>query len=209
MIELAILGLLDENELHGYELRKRLGQLPGTRLAVSFGSLYPALNRLEKAGHVKAVSDRPAPAAPISPMSGSLVGEMAAFRARRAVDSERTPGNRAGGRGKKVYGITDAGHQRLVELLADPDVSDDRTFPVRVAFCHLLPAAARLDLFERRRAELLTRVDQARQPRRSDGDGRVNTYLRSLLERDTAALQADLAWLDGLIADERAAEAAP
>ena len=43
MIELAILGLLDEADLHGYELRKRLGELPGTRLAVSFGSLYPAL----------------------------------------------------------------------------------------------------------------------------------------------------------------------
>ena len=90
-------------------------------------------------------------------------------------------------------------------MLSDPDVADDRTFPVRVAFCHNLPPAGRLELFERRRAELLTRTDQRR---RHDGtDGRVNAYLRSLLERDTAALEADLAWLDRLIADERAAEA--
>jgi DNA-binding PadR family transcriptional regulator len=206
MLELAVLGLLDENDLHGYELRKRLGDLLGLRLAISFGSLYPALGRLEKAGLVKAVSHRPAPSGPSAPMSGSLAGELAAFRAQRRAAS----GSGRGTRGKKVYGITDAGRQRLVEMLSDPDVSDDRTYPVRVAFCHLLPPADRLDLFERRRAELLTRVEEARTPRRAEGgDGRVNTYLRSLLERDTAALEADLAWLDRLIADERAAEAAP
>ena len=203
MLELAVLGLLEENDLHGYELRKRLGDLLGLRLAISFGSLYPALGRLEKAGLVKAVSSRPAPAGPSAPMSGSLVGELAAFRAQRRA---ATGGGR-GTRGKKVYGITDAGRQRLVEMLSDPDVSDDRAFPVRVAFCHNLPPAGRLDLFERRRAELLTRADQRR--RTDGGDGRVNTYLRSLLERDTAALEADLAWLDRLIADERAAEATP
>src|ERR671910_799882 len=50
MFDLAILGLLEENDLHGYELRKRLGDLLGGRLAVSFGSLYPALGRLEQRG---------------------------------------------------------------------------------------------------------------------------------------------------------------
>jgi DNA-binding PadR family transcriptional regulator len=202
MLELAVLGLLEEQDLHGYELRKRLGDLLGLRLAISFGSLYPALGRLEKAGLVKIVSSRPTPAGPAAPMSGSLAGELAAFRAQRRAAAS---GGR-GARGKKVYGITDAGRQRLVEQLSDPDVSDDRTFPVRVAFCHLLSPAARLELFERRRVELLTRVEQAHQPRRSDGDRRVNTYLRSLLERDTAALEADLAWLDGLITDERDAQ---
>jgi hypothetical protein len=91
-------------------------------------------------------------------------------------------------------------------MLSEPDVSDDRAFPVRVAFCHNLPPSRRLELFERRRAELRTRAEQ----RRTDsGERRVNTYLRSLFERDTAALEADLAWLDRLIADERAAEATP
>ena len=203
MLELAVLGLLDENDLHGYELRKRLGDLLGLRLAISFGSLYPALGRLEKAGLVKVVTHRATPPVAAAPMSGSLVGEMAAFRAQRRA----TTGESRGTRGKKVYGITDAGRQRLVEMLADPDVSDDRSFPVRVAFCHNLPPARRLDLFERRRAELLTRIDQTR--RTDGGDGRVNTYLRSLLERDTAALEADLAWLDRLIADERAADTTP
>jgi len=203
MLELAVLGLLEENDLHGYELRKRLGDLLGLRLAISFGSLYPALGRLEKAGLVKAVSNRAAAPKSAAPMSGSLVGELAAFRAQR----RNATGGSRGTRGKKVYGITDAGRQRLVEMLSDPDVSDDRSFPVRVAFCHHLPPAGRLDLFERRRAELLTRAGNSR--RTDGGDGRVNTYLRSLLERDTAALEADLAWLDRLIADERAAGATP
>jgi DNA-binding PadR family transcriptional regulator len=200
MLDLAVLGLLDENDLHGYELRKRLGDLLGLRLAISFGSLYPALGRLEKAGLVKAVTSRPAPSGPTAPMSGSLVGELAAFRSQRRAAS----GSGRGTRGKKVYGITDAGRQRLVEMLADPDVSDDRDFPVRVAFCHNLSPAQRLGLFERRRAELVRRADH-RRGGPSGSDSRVNTYLRSLLERDTAALEADIAWLDRLIADERAA----
>src|SRR5512132_1295813 len=99
MLDLAVLGLLDEHDLHGYELRKRLGDLLGLRLAISFGSLYPALGRLEKAGLVKAVSSRPATPAPRAPMSGSLAGELAAFRAQRRAAA----GGSRGGRGKKVY----------------------------------------------------------------------------------------------------------
>ena len=53
MIDLAILGLLREQDLHGYELRKRATELAGVRPAVSFGALYPALSRLEKAGAVR------------------------------------------------------------------------------------------------------------------------------------------------------------
>jgi DNA-binding PadR family transcriptional regulator len=201
MFDLAILGLLEETDLHGYELRKRLGELPGMGLAVSFGSLYPALGRLERAGLVKAVSNRPARPVPTAPMSGSLVGELAAFRAQlRRRDTAARSGR--GSRGKKVYGITDTGRRRLHGLLVDTDVADDRSFALRVAFCRNLTAAERLELFERRRSELIRRRDKRRSPARSDG--RVNTYLRSLVERDTAAIAADLAWLDRLIAEERA-----
>jgi hypothetical protein len=102
-----------------------------------------------------------------------------------------------------VYGITEGGRQRLRERLAEPDVSDDREFLVRVAFCHHLAPADRLALFRRRRDELAARAE-ARHARGSGSgsDGRVTTYLRSLRERDTAALEADIAWLDRLIADE-------
>ena len=45
-LEFAILGILHEGPLHGYELRKRLNQVLGTFHAISYGSLYPALKAL-------------------------------------------------------------------------------------------------------------------------------------------------------------------
>lgn len=194
MIDLAILGLLSEQELHGYELKKRLGELLASRASISFGSLYPALARLEAQGAVKAVEQRTA-VAPV-PMTGSLAGELAAFKA-RVRESGLVKGS---GRGKKVYGITDRGRERLVELLGDPDVTDDRAFTLRVAFARHLDPAVRLEVFERRRAELLGRRDDLR--RRGD-TRRADAYLGALLERDADHLANDLAWLDRLIDAER------
>ena len=50
MLELAILGLLLESPMHGYELRKRLTGLLGAFRAFSYGSLYPALRRMQVDG---------------------------------------------------------------------------------------------------------------------------------------------------------------
>jgi len=194
MIDLAILGLLTEQELHGYELKKRLGELLPGRSTISFGSLYPALARLEKHGNVKAVEER-TEVRPVAPMSGSLAGELAAFRARVRESSL----GKATGRSKKVYGITDLGRERLQDLLTDPDVSDDRAFSLRVAFARHLPDQARLELFERRRTELLTRRDDLRRRQNERSD----TYLGALRERDADHLVHDLAWLDRLIDAER------
>lgn len=52
MLELAILGLLKERPMHGYELKKQLGQKLGFFWTVSFGSLYPTLKKLERRGVV-------------------------------------------------------------------------------------------------------------------------------------------------------------
>ncbi|MGH8906586.1 MAG: PadR family transcriptional regulator [Egibacteraceae bacterium] len=53
MLELAILGLLKEREMHGYELRKQLGQRLGFFWSVSFGSIYPTLQKLERRGFIE------------------------------------------------------------------------------------------------------------------------------------------------------------
>ncbi len=53
MVDLAVLGLLKQGPLHGYELKRRLVDLG--LLRVSFGSLYPALRRLNRDGHVEIV----------------------------------------------------------------------------------------------------------------------------------------------------------
>ena len=50
MLELAILGLLHESPMHGYELRKRLRGLLGAFRAFSYGSLYPTLRRMQAQG---------------------------------------------------------------------------------------------------------------------------------------------------------------
>src|SRR5262249_12946563 len=55
VLELAILGLLKEQPLHGYELKKRLGETLGSLWGISYGSLYPALRRLEHDGSIESV----------------------------------------------------------------------------------------------------------------------------------------------------------
>src|SRR2546426_48439 len=81
MLELAILGLLKELPLHGYELKKRLNDSLGQFWGVSYGSLYPALARLEKLGAIEAV-DPPLAAAAIFPATGSIRGGAAPPRPR-------------------------------------------------------------------------------------------------------------------------------
>lgn len=191
VIELAILGLLKESELHGYELKKRLRELLGPWSSVSFGSLYPALARLEAAGHVKAVEAAEAVRAPAFPATGSFAGEAAAFRAARR-KAVRGPRNR------KVYGITDLGESRLAELIADPG-DDERTFPLKLAFCRWCEPEVRLGLLQRRRAQLHERLRAGRQARPTEG---LDRYVRSLREHEHESTERDIAWLDRLIEEE-------
>lgn len=197
MLEMAILGLLEEQELHGYEIRRRLREELGLLANVSFGSLYPALSRLERSGALATVEeDRPDGAVP---MTGSLSGEWAAFRSRRQ------PGTRAR-RGRKVYRITDEGRRQFAALLAAeaPGGDDARNFGLRLAFARYLPPQARLRLLERRRAHLADRLQAAR--RVAAGD-HLDGYARALTEHAAESTERDIAWLDRLIEAERAGTA--
>ena len=198
VLELAILGLLKEQELHGYELKKRLTQALGAFSSVSFGSLYPALARLQAAGAVEALpaaEGSSSPPSPPIPMTGSIGGESAAFRARRRTTR--------GGRARKVYRITPRGEQLFEESLeAEHTGDDDRAFHLKLAFCRYLPPEARLGLFERRRSQLVERLARARSSIRA-GRERMDAYTRSLMEHGTEATERDISWLDALIANER------
>lgn len=55
MLELAILGLLQEKAMHGYELRQQLTQKLGHFWVASFGSIYPTLRRLKDRGAIEPV----------------------------------------------------------------------------------------------------------------------------------------------------------
>ena len=212
VLELAILGVLKEQELHGYELKKRLTDALGAFSSVSFGSLYPALARLEAAGAVRAVIVDPSdatPAAPVVPMTGSIAGEAAAFRAlspAQGAARARRAAARSGrpSRTRKVYAITERGERLFEELLETDSASadDDRAFNLKLAFCRHLPPERRLGLFERRRALLVERLAKARTSMRTRKE-RMDLYTQSLVDHGTETTEADISWLDRLIATER------
>jgi DNA-binding PadR family transcriptional regulator len=198
-LDLAILGLLEERDLHGYEIRRRLREHLGLLANVSFGSIYPALTRLEKSGAVVATEGGDAergaaPTTTAAPPTGSLSGELAVLRARRHSPARAR-------RGKKVYRITDAGRQLFAELLAGGGTADDaRSFGLRLAFARHLAPQSRLALLERRRAQLVQRLGEAETPR-SD----LDVYARSVVQHTADGIARDISWLDALIASERAA----
>jgi len=196
MLDMAILGLLEERDLHGYEIRRQLREHLGLLANVSFGSIYPALARLEKSGAVVATGgggDAGGAAAPPAPPTGSLSGELAVLRSRRHSPARAR-------RGRKVYRITDTGRQRFAELLAGSGATDDaRSFGLRLAFARHLAPQARLTLLERRRALLVQRLAEA-EGARTD----LDVYARSVVQHTADGIARDISWLDTLIASERA-----
>lgn len=173
LLELAVLGLLKEQSLHGYELRRRLGEMLGPVGRLSFGTLYPALNRLETDGAVTVVK-----------VSESRTGLTTA-------------------RGRKVYALTAAGEAHFDELLLTSAGSDDdKSFALRLAFARYLPSEGRLRLLMRRREHLTDRLAEARTAlanRERDRD----PYRRSLMEHASEVMQSDISWLERLIAKEQ------
>jgi DNA-binding PadR family transcriptional regulator len=201
MLDMAILGLLEDRDLHGYEIRRQLRDNLGILANVSFGSIYPALTRLEKAGAVAATdgsSGAPgagqSPAIPEAPPTGSLSGELAVLRARRHTPSRAR-------RGKKVYRITEAGRLLFTQLLTEGGSIDDaRSFSLRLAFARHLAPQARLALLERRRAVLVQRLAEA-----DSSNVELDVYARSVVQHTADSVTQDIIWLDRLIAAERAA----
>jgi len=194
MLELAVLGLLAEQPLHGYELKKRLSETLGPLWGISFGSLYPALRRMARNGEIEETeAQEPGPAGFVP--TGSLDGDLAAARQRRRA--------RPGRRIRKAYRITDTGRARFADLLTDDDADDERTFALKLSFCRYLSGADRLALLERRRNQLTQRLSKSRRaPNRT-----IDRYTRALLEHRARSTEHDLEWIDELIAEERAQNA--
>jgi DNA-binding PadR family transcriptional regulator len=169
MLELAILGLLKERPMHGYQLSRELSEQLGGLRRVSYGSLYPTLRRLEREGAVEATG----------------------------------PGT-TGGRRKTVYRITSEGEALFLELLEEPTPDgqgEDARFRIRLAFFRYLSPEKRIRLMERRRAGLQDRLDEIKAA--AHGPAEEDDYQRALLEHGRAATEADIAWLNGLIQQER------
>jgi DNA-binding PadR family transcriptional regulator len=194
MLELAVLGLLADQPRHGYDLRKRLSETLGPLWGISFGSLYPALRRLERAGAIEEAPDAETVAQAAGISTGSLTGDLAAARVRRRP--------RPGRRTRKAYRITDVGRQLFAELLTEETADDERSFALKLSFCSHLSPADRLSFLERRRVQLSDRLASSR--RKPAANRTIDRYTRSLLEHRAKSTQHDLEWIDELIATERA-----
>jgi DNA-binding PadR family transcriptional regulator len=192
VLELAVLGLLSEQPLHGYELKKRLSETLGPLWGISFGSLYPALRRLERSGAIEE-TEAVELAVAGSVSTGSLDGDLPAARVRRRA--------RPGRRIRKAYRVTAQGAALFGELLNDETADDERSFALKLSFCRHLDPAGRLAFLERRRSQLTQRLAKTR---RSPATRTIDRYTRSLLEHRAQSTEHDLAWIDELIAHERA-----
>jgi DNA-binding PadR family transcriptional regulator len=175
VLEIAVLGLLSESPLHGYELRKRLATLLGTFRAFSYGSLYPTLRRLSEAGWIS----EEAPLDAANP----------ALRSRR---------------GKRVYRLTAEGKEHLADLLGEvgPDAFDDEGFGARLAFFAQTRSDIRLQILEGRRRRVEEQRDGMRSALARTGQ-RLDRYTRELHEHGLESVDREVRWLTELIEHER------
>ena len=177
MLELAILGLLQESPMHGYELRKELATKLGTiRAAISYGTLYPTLKRLQTAGHI---SEAATPDTEIIPPLTSR-------------------------RGRVVYKITAEGKERFADLLAQagPETYDDAGFGVHFAFFARTDRATRLRILEGRRRRIEERREGLRDVLARASD-RLDAYTLELQRHGLEACEREVRWLEELITNER------
>ena len=177
MLELAILGLLQEASMHGYELRKELATKLGTiRAAISYGTLYPTLKRLQTAGWITAAGNADTDVVP--PLTSK--------------------------RGRVVYKITAEGKERFAALLAQagPETYDDAGFGVHFAFFARTDRATRLRILEGRRRRIEERREGLRDVLARATD-RLDAYTLELQRHGLDACEREVRWLEELITNER------
>jgi DNA-binding PadR family transcriptional regulator len=179
MLDLAILGLLHEAPMHGYELRKQLAtKLGAFRAAISYGSLYPTLRRLQTAGWI--------------------TEESAAERTDPEVPALTTK------RGRVVYKITAEGKERFQTLLAQagPETYEDTAFGVHFAFFARTDQDTRLRILEGRRRKVEERREGMRDSLSRAAES-IDAYTLELQRHGLEACEREVRWLEELIATER------
>jgi len=175
ILELAVLGLLHETPLHGYELRKRLSGVLGTFHAISYGSLYPCLKDLVARGWI--VEDG---------------------------DSEGAAPALSGKRGRIVYKLTAEGKEHFQSLVAEsgPDTWEDDRFGVRLAFFGRTDAQVRLRILEGRRSRVQEDLERVREAAARNRE-RIDAYTSALQRHGEETTEREVRWLSELIDAER------
>ena len=174
-LDMAVLGLLHESPMHGYELRKRVNALLGWSRLLSYGTLYPCLKQLMRDGLI----------APDTAPDGDVVG-------------------RTGRRARIVYKLTAEGKERFAALLAQsgPSAWDDESFDVHFAFFARTDAQTRVRILEGRRNRLEERLEGVRAALARTRE-RVDSYTLELQQHGLESVEREVRWLTELIDTER------
>lgn len=181
-LDLALLGLLADAPMHGYELRSRLIELLGTVRSYSYGSLYPALKRLQSAQLI-AVEEPP-------------------------VDPDAVP--LTSKRRRLTYHITAAGKDHLETLLAQvgPQAATDEGFGVHLAFFPKTTVEARLRILQARRRRVEERQEGLRTSTARAAQ-RMDEYTLQLHQLAMEASDREVKWLSDLITREERRSGTP
>jgi DNA-binding PadR family transcriptional regulator len=181
LLELAILGLLHESPLHGYELRKRLNAVLGAFRVLSYGTLYPCLRELVTRGWI--AEDTEATSLPESPNAAASSGR------RRA---------------RIVYELTADGKDQFQSMLSQtgPAAWEDDTFNVHFAFFARTEADVRLRILEGRRSRLEERLDSFRSSAAQRRE-RLDHYTTELERHGLESAEREVRWVSELIETER------
>lgn len=176
-LELAVLGLLHESPMHGYELRKQLNAVLGWSRLLSYGSLYPALKKLLRAGWI----------------AECVTGTTAAAGVSR--------------RQRIVYELSTAGNERFARLMSEagPSSWEDDSFDVRFAFFSRTDIEIRLRILEGRRTRLEERLERV-QAQLARTQQQMDSYATELQRHGVESVEREVRWLSDLINAERTAE---
>ncbi|GAB2734090.1 PadR family transcriptional regulator [Streptomyces bullii] len=176
ILEFAVLGLLRESPMHGYELRKRLNTSLGVFRAFSYGTLYPCLKTLVANGWLIEEPGNDAEAAPLT-----------------------------GRRAKIVYRLTAEGKEHFEQLLSQtgPDAYEDETFAARFAFFGQTSRDVRMRVLEGRRSRLEERLEKMRASLARTRE-RLDDYTLELQRHGMESVEREVRWLNELIESERA-----
>ncbi len=172
-LELAVLGLLHESPMHGYELRKQLNTVLGWGRVLSYGSLYPALKKLLKAGWIAEHVAEPGTAG---------VGR------RQRIVYEITEAGHA----RFSSLMADAG----------PSAWEDDNFGVRFAFFARTDMEIRLRILEGRRTRLEERLERV-QSQLERTQRQLDRYATELQRHGVESVEREVRWLSELINAER------
>jgi DNA-binding PadR family transcriptional regulator len=181
MYQLFVLGCLMERPVHGYMLRDYLSNILGPFRQISWGALYPLIRQLERDGLI-------------------------------ALDMEGEAGQcnaEASGRQRKRYRITDAGRERFLAMMLEPDeytVDTPELFLIKLIHFQFVSSEQQIAILQHylgylRMVENYTQMQQRRKESHQESSRDIDlTYILRGISLRLNNVQAQLQWVEQEIA---------